>query len=220
MLSQVPGNCGVYSSSCLVHCLSCNADWYSFTVDGMSLAQAVSQWYFQQQPEKQVSSCSGWDCTLACSGGPWMPTNTPCPTTTNVCANTYMLTPAGSPPVSQAQAQQLGEQAYNTQQQAAARAAAAAGGNAAWSAAQAQAKAQEMDPYAKSDVPQQQAQVLGQQAWNAQQEAAAKAAALAAGNAAWSVEQAQTKDAEAQGIYIDPSAQQQQQPQQQQQQQQ
>lgn len=57
----------------------------------------MAQWYFQNNPENVVSGCSGWDCTLQCSGGPWMPTNTPCASTTNVCANTYMYTTPPAP---------------------------------------------------------------------------------------------------------------------------
>ena len=94
LLNGVPSTCGIYSSSCLVHCLSCNADWFTFQVDGQSLAHSVATWYFGQQKTDDISSCTGWDCTLQCSGGPWEPTNQPCTTTTNVCANDYYLTPS------------------------------------------------------------------------------------------------------------------------------
>lgn len=95
LISQLPPSNPVYSSVCLVHCLSSNADWYEFTVNGVSLSQAVGTWFFSAQDDSVVGQCTGWDCTTQCSGGPWMPTNTPCPTTTNVCANSYMFPPSG-----------------------------------------------------------------------------------------------------------------------------
>ena len=119
LFEQLPGNLATYSSSCLVHCLSSNADFWTFTVNGKSLAQEVSSWFFNSQPVALVSSCTGWDCTLQCSGGPWMPTNTPCQTTTNQCANDYMITQSGSGPQSKQQSQ-----------------ASIAAGNAAWEAQQ------------------------------------------------------------------------------------
>lgn len=86
----------LYSSTCLVHCLSSNADWYQFTTKGISLMKAVSRWFFRPTtgvyaslpPANVVDDCTGWNCTLKCSGGPWQPSNEPCATTTNVCANT------------------------------------------------------------------------------------------------------------------------------------
>jgi len=99
LIGALPSTVPIFSSVCLVHCLSCNADFWTFTADGRSLAQAMNEWYFQGQGAVQssiVGHCTGWNCTLQCSGGPWEPTNTPCPTTTNVCANDYFAMP--SPP--------------------------------------------------------------------------------------------------------------------------
>jgi hypothetical protein len=99
LIGALPPTVPIFSSVCLVHCLSCNADFWTFTADGRSLAQAMNEWYFQGQGAVQssiVGHCTGWNCTLQCSGGPWEPTNTPCPTTTNVCANDYFTMP--SPP--------------------------------------------------------------------------------------------------------------------------
>ena len=119
LFKQLPGNVATYSSSCLVHCLSSNADFWTFTVNGQSLAQEVGSWFFNNQPVSLVSSCTGWDCTLQCSGGPWEPTNQQCQTTTNQCANDYMITQSGSGPQSNQQSQ-----------------ASIAAGNAAWEAQQ------------------------------------------------------------------------------------
>ena len=192
MLQNVPSNDGIYSSVCLVHCLSCNADFWQFTVNGVSLAQALQRWY-QGQSVRQIGQCTGWDCTLQCSGGPWMPTNTPCQTTTNQCANSYMAPPS-KPPVSLPPgmtASQAGQIAWEQQQVAQKKAAANAAGNAAWSTQ----KASGVDPYAKpsNPVPAAQATQAGNQAWAQQQAAQKAAAAQAAGNAAWSVQQAQAK---------------------------
>ena len=97
LIGKLPHTVPIYSSVCLVHCLSSNADFWSFTVDGKSLAQSMAEWYFGGDGAVQssvVGDCTGWDCTLQCSGGPWEPTNTPCKTTTNVCANDYFTVPA------------------------------------------------------------------------------------------------------------------------------
>jgi len=88
LFKALPATVTLFSSACFVHCLSSNADFYEFTVNGVSLMQAMSAWYFQSAPQNVVESCTGWDCTLQCSGGPWQPSNTPCASTTNVCANT------------------------------------------------------------------------------------------------------------------------------------
>ena len=188
LLSAVPATNGIYSSTCLVHCLSCNSDWYTFMVDGQSLAHTVALWYFSYAKSDDISQCNGWDCTLQCSGGPWEPTNTPCPTTTNQCANEYMAPPAGS--VSAQQAAVAGNQAWASTQVTANKEAAAAGGQAAWNAQQEEAHEQGVDPYKASGVPEAVAQQQGNQAWAAQQAAANAAAAKAAGNVAWQQQQA------------------------------
>ena len=83
-----PSVATIFSSACFVHCLSSNADFYEFVVNGVSLMQAMTWWYFDNTPKNVIENCNGWACTLQCSGGPWQPSNTPCASTTNVCANT------------------------------------------------------------------------------------------------------------------------------------
>jgi hypothetical protein len=140
MLAAVPAANGVYSSTCLVHCLSCNEDFYLFTSDGLSLAAALAAWFFEAQPVRQVSKCTGWDCTLACSGGPWMPSNAPCATTTNQCANDYYLpglggSVGGPPPLPPGMSvAQAGDIAWSRAQARERHAAAVRAGNLAWSA--------------------------------------------------------------------------------------
>lgn len=73
LIGALPPTVPIFSSVCLVHCLSCNADFWTFTADGRSLAQAMNEWYFQGQGAVQssiVGHCTGWNCTLQCSGGP------------------------------------------------------------------------------------------------------------------------------------------------------
>lgn len=105
LIQSLPDSNPVFSSVCLVHCLSCNEDFWLFTVNGVSLAQAMKEWYFSNNPVSVIGQCSGWECTLQCSGGPWEPTNQPCTTSTNVCANDYYLTPGASGSNANAQAQ-------------------------------------------------------------------------------------------------------------------
>jgi hypothetical protein len=97
LFQSIPSTNVIFSSACFVHCLSSNADYWEFTVNGVSLMQAMSEWYFSNTPTSVIESCTGWDCTLQCSGGPWQPSNTPCASTTNVCANTYMYSTPPSP---------------------------------------------------------------------------------------------------------------------------
>jgi len=131
LFQRLPSSAALYSSSCLVHCLSCNADFWLFTVNGQSLAQTVGSWFFNDDSVQLVSSCTGWDCTLQCSGGPWEPTNQQCMTTTNQCANDYMVTQSSTGSTSNQQSQ-----------------ASIAAGNAAW---EAQQKAQKGSSLGNSD---------------------------------------------------------------------
>lgn len=140
----------------------------------MTLSQALGSWYFNQEPVRAISPCSGWDCTEQCSGGPWEPSNTPCPTTTNECVHDY-LQDGGAP------APQSGQAVWSEAQVASNIAAAQAAGNAAWSIQAAQYKAAH-SPNAQP-MSQQQEQQAANQAWAEQQAAAKHAAAVAAGNA-------------------------------------
>ena len=97
LFASLPSNAVVFSSACLVHCLSSNDDFFQFTVNNVTLSTAMTAWYFQGTPTSVIETCTGWACTLQCSGGPWEPTNTPCASTTNVCANTYMYTTPPAP---------------------------------------------------------------------------------------------------------------------------
>ena len=70
LISSIPSSMSVYSSTCFVHCLSGQATFYDFTVDGITLASAVSGWYFGGNRVEVVSSCRGWQCTQQCGLNP------------------------------------------------------------------------------------------------------------------------------------------------------
>jgi len=124
LFQQLPSSAVIFSSACLVHvspaarraprcrrgaylaptppparlqCRSSHDDFFQFTVNNVSLQTAVAGWFFDNAPMNVIADCTGWACTLQCSGGPWEPTNTPCASTTNVCANTYMYTAPPAP---------------------------------------------------------------------------------------------------------------------------
>jgi hypothetical protein len=171
LFATLPSSIAIYSSTCLVHCLSCNADFYEFTVNGVSLASAMQQWYFGGATEQLVSDCTGWPCTLACSGGPWEPTNQQCMTTTNQCANDYMTVQPASgaaPPSSGSQQSAAGMAAWN-----AAQAAARSGGqatpsaeNSDWAATSATVSATEPSLTSEQQAALAQAQATSQQDLN------------------------------------------------------
>jgi hypothetical protein len=173
-INTLPGGTGVFSSTCLVHCLSSASDFYTFTVNGETLSQALNQWYFQEQTVHIVSSCTGWGCTEDCSGGPWQPSNTPCPTTTNQCVNDYANIPS-------AQAPQTAQAVFQEQQVAA-------------QIASEEAVASVKQSYSQEAGSVQSMTQEQQNAALAKEEAAEKAAgAAAAGNAVWSVQMANAK---------------------------
>lgn len=163
----IPGQDGIFSSTCLVHCLSSASDFYTFTVDGQTLSQALGQWYFQGQSVRTISQCQGWGCTEQCSGGPWQPSNTPCQTTTNQCVNDYANAPAAQAP--------QGAQAVYQEQKAASQIASE-------EAVQA-VKAQQGSDWSQLTPAQQAEEVAAEK----------RAGAQAASNAAWSVQLANAK---------------------------
>lgn len=61
---------GVFSSVCLLHCVSNGPDFWTVTVNGQSLQEALSGWYFSGEAPVRVidTSCSGWACHTNCKG--------------------------------------------------------------------------------------------------------------------------------------------------------
>ena len=66
LIASLPPGSGVYSPTCLVHCLSGQPTYSDFLVNGQSMGDAVNAWYFDNQPTSVVSACQGFDCTTAC----------------------------------------------------------------------------------------------------------------------------------------------------------
>jgi len=71
LFQQLPPGTGLYSPTCLVHCLMAQATYYQFQVNGQTPGQALSAWYFDQTPTSVVSSCQGWACTTQCGVTTW-----------------------------------------------------------------------------------------------------------------------------------------------------
>jgi len=66
LIAALPPGTGVYSPTCLVHCLSGQPTFADFLTNGVSMSAALSDWYFGDQPTSVVSPCQGFSCTSAC----------------------------------------------------------------------------------------------------------------------------------------------------------
>jgi hypothetical protein len=66
LIASLPPGTGVFSPTCLVHCLSGQIIFSDLQVDGTNMADALSNWYFNGAPTSVVSSCTGWECINAC----------------------------------------------------------------------------------------------------------------------------------------------------------
>jgi hypothetical protein len=66
LIASLPPGTGVYSPTCLVHCLSGQPIFQDLTINGVSMASALAAWYFQDAPTRVVSQCTGWACTSQC----------------------------------------------------------------------------------------------------------------------------------------------------------
>jgi len=66
LLAALPAGTGVFSPTCLVHCLACETSYNSILVNNMSLGTALDAWYFSSAPTQEVSACLGWPCIDTC----------------------------------------------------------------------------------------------------------------------------------------------------------
>jgi hypothetical protein len=66
LIASLPAGTGVFSPTCLVHCLSGQTTFADLLVDGSSFVSAVSGWYFDGTPTQVVSQCNGWACINQC----------------------------------------------------------------------------------------------------------------------------------------------------------
>ena len=81
LIAKLPLGTGVFSSTCLVHCLSGQTKngqtpFTQIEAAGTTLAAALSAWFFQGDAVHAVSDCIGWQCTNAC--GVDLRTGLPC----------------------------------------------------------------------------------------------------------------------------------------------
>ena len=75
LIASLPAGTGVYSPTCLVHCISGQITFSSFLVNGVSMNDALNAWYFNATPTSVVSACQGWACTSQCG---YTPQGLPC----------------------------------------------------------------------------------------------------------------------------------------------
>jgi hypothetical protein len=60
----------VFSSTCLVHCLTADTeDFTTYNANGVSIASALNSWYFAGQTPVDISSCQGYPCVQQCPNG-------------------------------------------------------------------------------------------------------------------------------------------------------
>ena len=65
LVNALPQGSGVYSPTCLVHCLSGQDTFQNLQVNGVSMSGAFSAWW-SGTPTSVVSQCQGWDCVNQC----------------------------------------------------------------------------------------------------------------------------------------------------------
>ena len=66
LIASLPAGTGVFSPTCLVHCLSGQESYQELKVGNWSMSSALDAWYFGAEPVHVVSPCQGWNCTAAC----------------------------------------------------------------------------------------------------------------------------------------------------------
>lgn len=57
LINQMPAGTSVFSSTCFVHCLSEQTTFYDLTVNGITMQQAITEWFFGGQQVKVISGC-------------------------------------------------------------------------------------------------------------------------------------------------------------------
>ena len=120
LIHSLPPGTGVFSPTCLVHCLSGQNTYFQFYVNGESMSTALNAWYFDNQPTSVVSACTGWECTSQCGV---TSKGTPCNMvgggSKETCnAVSLPTTEADEPPPATEDAVQLLPAAWYSQQQA------------------------------------------------------------------------------------------------------
>ena len=63
------GESYMFSSVCLLHCVTNGPDFWTVTVNGESMQSALAKWYFSGASGRTVdTSCQGWACHANCKG--------------------------------------------------------------------------------------------------------------------------------------------------------
>ena len=66
----VQAGMAVFSTTCLVHCLTADTEYYTtYDSQGVTIAQALQQWYFSGGTPVLVSACQGYPCAAQCPNG-------------------------------------------------------------------------------------------------------------------------------------------------------
>ena len=95
LIGSLPSGTGVFSPTCLVHCLSGQTTFTELTSAGTTLDAALTAWYFTGDDVLAVSDCIGWGCTRSC--GVDLSTGLPCNMGTSGCTPiTVMVTDPGA----------------------------------------------------------------------------------------------------------------------------
>ena len=119
LISKLPAGTGVFSPTCLVHCLSGQSTFTDLEVAGTNLGASLSSWYFGHQEVHAVSPCQGWQCTQQC--GINGQSGLPCNTGTADCAPVQLAVSSSDheqpQPVQQQPQQQQQQQQQQPQQQ-------------------------------------------------------------------------------------------------------
>jgi len=56
-----------FSAGCFHHCSSEDTSFNTITINGVTLAQALSNWYFEQPgPIREIATCRGFNCSVGC----------------------------------------------------------------------------------------------------------------------------------------------------------
>jgi hypothetical protein len=96
LIAALPAGTGVFSATCLAHCLSGQPTYTSFRVLGQTMSEVLNDWYFGSgaTPVQVVSPCAGWACTGEC--GVDSATGQPCNGGAPLCEPLRMATEGGS----------------------------------------------------------------------------------------------------------------------------
>lgn len=66
-LQMIKNDNSYYSAACMYHCSSEDSTYNTITINGYSLSQVLSNWYFESSgPTKLLDHCTGFNCSTNC----------------------------------------------------------------------------------------------------------------------------------------------------------